>query len=295
MGKFTLRKTSFLSLAVLLFLISLVMPLVLGWIDPREGFIDFVKFSDYNSIDRIQMDASQNIDDGYDPSAVRHMYCIGGTVTCGNSVTSYSLPLEAQPWYDPVTSKQLNSYTGGKTYVNKCANGSRVKCLGSVFSTMDDDGLTGYKLTNGQAFPMSTKYSGFTADYSINFVPVKLDKDTDMIQFLNTTKQLGSFGKCDFVDENFVSTCRKYSIYKSSDDGKGDDTTGSSGSGDTTSDSTSDEKCGSTPCIADFGTNVGDPLCCGQTGVLQNTKYVCPSNKPTCSNFKCGSKFGTCK
>jgi len=47
-------------------------------------------------------------------------------------------------------------------------------------------------------------------------------------------------------------------------------------------------------CIADFGTNIGEKLCCGQTGVLQDTKYVCPSNKPTCSSFKCGSQFGQC-
>ena len=52
--------------------------------------------------------------------------------------------------------------------------------------------------------------------------------------------------------------------------------------------------CPSLKCIADFGTNVGENLCCGQTGVLQNTQYVCPSVKPTCKNFKCGSKFGTC-
>ncbi len=47
-------------------------------------------------------------------------------------------------------------------------------------------------------------------------------------------------------------------------------------------------------CIADFGTNVGEDLCCGQDGVLQNTKYVCPDTMPTCSKFECGSKFGTC-
>jgi hypothetical protein len=52
--------------------------------------------------------------------------------------------------------------------------------------------------------------------------------------------------------------------------------------------------CPSLKCIADFGTNIGENLCCGQTGVLQNTEYVCPSVKPTCKNFKCGSKFGTC-
>jgi hypothetical protein len=52
--------------------------------------------------------------------------------------------------------------------------------------------------------------------------------------------------------------------------------------------------CPSLKCVADFGTNIGENLCCGQTGVLQNTEYVCPSVKPTCQNFKCGSKFGTC-
>jgi len=47
-------------------------------------------------------------------------------------------------------------------------------------------------------------------------------------------------------------------------------------------------------CIADFATHIGEPLCCGQTGVLQDTRYVCPPTKPTCSKFKCGSEFGTC-
>jgi len=47
-------------------------------------------------------------------------------------------------------------------------------------------------------------------------------------------------------------------------------------------------------CLADFGTDVGDDLCCGQEGVLQNTKYVCPDTLPICSNFECGSQFGTC-
>jgi len=47
-------------------------------------------------------------------------------------------------------------------------------------------------------------------------------------------------------------------------------------------------------CIADFGTSVGDPLCCGQDGVLQDTRYVCPNTLKKCQNFKCGSAFGKC-
>lgn len=58
-----------------------------------------------------------------------------------------------------------------------------------------------------------------------------------------------------------------------------------------------DEKCKTQlkiDCIADFGTGIGDDLCCGQTGVLQNTNYVCPKERPKCQSFKCGSKFGQC-
>jgi hypothetical protein len=47
-------------------------------------------------------------------------------------------------------------------------------------------------------------------------------------------------------------------------------------------------------CIADFGTNIGDDLCCGQSGILTDTKYVCPENYSKCDNMKCGSKYGTC-
>ena len=46
-------------------------------------------------------------------------------------------------------------------------------------------------------------------------------------------------------------------------------------------------------CIADYGTNIGETLSGGQ-GVLQDTRYVCPNTLQKCSNFKCGSAFGTC-
>lgn len=46
-------------------------------------------------------------------------------------------------------------------------------------------------------------------------------------------------------------------------------------------------------CIANFNTNVGDDLPNG-AGVLTNTKYVCPSEYPTCTGLICGEKYGTC-
>jgi hypothetical protein len=46
-------------------------------------------------------------------------------------------------------------------------------------------------------------------------------------------------------------------------------------------------------CVADFGTNIGEPLSGGK-GVLQDTRYICPNTLKKCSHFKCGSAFGTC-
>jgi hypothetical protein len=47
-------------------------------------------------------------------------------------------------------------------------------------------------------------------------------------------------------------------------------------------------------CLADNGASVGDPLCCGQDGVVQNTKYNCPSEYPHCIGYKCGETWGKC-
>ena len=49
-----------------------------------------------------------------------------------------------------------------------------------------------------------------------------------------------------------------------------------------------------TKCLADNGAKPGDPLCCGQDGVLQDTKYNCPSEYPHCVGYKCGETWGKC-
>ena len=48
-------------------------------------------------------------------------------------------------------------------------------------------------------------------------------------------------------------------------------------------------------CIADYGTNIGDNLCCGQDGILQDTKHICPSEVPTCQGYsKDDNQYGYC-
>lgn len=48
-------------------------------------------------------------------------------------------------------------------------------------------------------------------------------------------------------------------------------------------------------CIADFGSNIGDPLCCKQKGILKNTKYICPQENPKCLGYsKDDNLYGYC-
>jgi len=56
----------------------------------------------------------------------------------------------------------------------------------------------------------------------------------------------------------------------------------------------SDSTMSNVKCLADNGAVVGDPLCCGQDGVVQNTKYNCPSEYPHCIGYKCGETWGKC-
>ena len=46
-------------------------------------------------------------------------------------------------------------------------------------------------------------------------------------------------------------------------------------------------------CIADYGTKIGDNLCCGQKGTLQDTKHVCPAESPTCQGYS-KDNYGYC-
>ena len=48
-------------------------------------------------------------------------------------------------------------------------------------------------------------------------------------------------------------------------------------------------------CIADHGSNIGDPLCCNQPGNVTDTKYICPQEVPICSGYsKDDNTYGYC-
>lgn len=46
-------------------------------------------------------------------------------------------------------------------------------------------------------------------------------------------------------------------------------------------------------CIADYGSSIGDPLCCNQKGYVEDTKYICPEEVPTCRGYS-DNAYGYC-
>ena len=61
---------------------------------------------------------------------------------------------------------------------------------------------------------------------------------------------------------------------------------------------TQSESSGSSPfikCIANYGSSVGDPLCCNQKGKIPSTKNICPQEVPTCVGYSISDNiYGYC-
>ena len=59
-----------------------------------------------------------------------------------------------------------------------------------------------------------------------------------------------------------------------------------------------EESTGSTPfikCVANYGSRVGDPLCCNQNGKIPDTKNICPQEVPNCVGYSISDNvFGYC-
>lgn len=187
-------------------------------------------------------------------SSDKYAYCIAGNITCSDSSLN----------------KIKDNYSGGVTYDYLCNDGNYAECKNFV-KYMDEDELMNWKTPTAReiTFPFSDKYKGFTIPYSKSYIPV--DIIGNYVNFYDSSKNLlDNVNKCELLNsQTETDLCNSALRPKSST---------------------------TTKCVADYGTNVGDSLCCGQKGVLQHyaSQYVCPSSKPTCSNFECGESYGTC-
>ncbi len=48
-------------------------------------------------------------------------------------------------------------------------------------------------------------------------------------------------------------------------------------------------------CAGSYGSNVEDPVCCGQGGTIDNTSYICPADYPICTGYIEDVTWGTCQ
>ncbi len=328
--KLKLRRNSIMPLLFIVFICLVLLPILAYYMDNMmEGFSNY---SPPNFFDRIlftQGETDRNYKDSngipLDMSG-QYGYCLGGKIECKGDTSLVKLgSYKYGITYSGLCSDKLTRpVCSDNHYGEDFTDSSMIEHYNKkddIIGTMGIDGginILDPLLYRGFVGPYSpylpsseSAYYPFTSDSSLN-------KTFEYHYYDSSGKQhqVSNKGKCYLVDKENLASCnsyfydldKNYNGYGSSSSVSG---TGSSNSKDDENDNdlngydedenkyssatTDDSTCGSKiPCIADFGTNVGDNLCCGQTGVLQNTKYVCPQNAPKCSNFKCGSKFGTC-
>ena len=227
----------------------------------REGFKS--DYSDYTTIDRVK------VPKGY-------AYCLAGNVTCPTGTLT----------------QIKDNYSGGNTYNYLCDNsGTFAECQGNFQYNMNGKQLNWKTPTAREiSFPFSDEYKGFTIPYS--YVPV--DLNGNYMDFYDASSNvLDNIHKCDMLlTDSLTDQCKSAltpvvtPIVNCSTCSSSSDSSASSSTPDGTGQK----------CVANYGANTGDPLCCGQTGVLQkwSSEYVCPSSAPTCTGYSCGNTYGKC-
>lgn len=234
-------------------------------------------YSDYNTIDRIQ------VDDEY-------AYCIGGIPTCETG-----LPIKG------------GIYTNGDTYRSICDDGSNMVCNNAFTSNSSDDYV--WKTPNATPIVFSGTYKGFTKPTS--YVPAVIN-DT-LINFYDETNSIvDTINKCSLLGIN-ENNCKKalripftFADTSNNDMNAFNNATGYNTDPDVIgsffpsySEKIPESKgiSGMYPglqCIADYGASAGDNICNGEVGLLQDESLVCPYYKPICNGYRCGSTFGKC-
>jgi hypothetical protein len=48
-------------------------------------------------------------------------------------------------------------------------------------------------------------------------------------------------------------------------------------------------------CCGNFGSVVGDSVCCGQAGIIGHPANICPASAPECKDFVQGARMGVCR
>ena len=282
----------------------------------KEGFYTFDKSEEkmgkvYNALDVSGMNVNVNgttISGGVDD----YMYCVFGDISC---VPGYDLDIQKVT----INGVEINKHqciSGGSHDPTKavCNNGLfNNSSDNKAFYLLDDNNCLNYQNTKQYNFGSTEQHYGVVNESSAdisgeltyftnvyhNSLPFQLYDSTnnpnytisaEIVNFNQPKNQSLFTGENKLSAENDVSysTCFFENSFIECET-KGNCPYTTLADDETT---TSSEQV--ITCNANYGQKVGDPLCCGQTGVVQNDSRVCPYDLPTCSGYKCGETWGTC-
>ena len=220
------------------------------------------------------------------------LYCPAGEIYCSsgtpNFKTSYTLPNgQTSNTYGFYCLDSNSAETSQQVECsgNRLADGQNItlmsNCLNSLGNTTTNKyyGLTNTSTTTRVdggvrvTFEDKTEFKGFTDPFK--YIPFEISGNNTAYVYDTSQALLFTSDNCGIYEnddcfEEVTASC--------------DDST-----------SSSDGTCPEIKCLADNGSEKGGPLCCGQSGVLQNTKYNCPADYPFCVGYKCGESWGTCQ
>lgn len=312
-----LNKTAVKRILLIVLCALVILPFILDLmkVDVKEGFSDTPKAaSEYESngikMNRIITAKGANFDatnGSMTDADVSYTYCISAQDTdikCKTGILDVSYTDLSFSYGDGLIGTTYDAschLSDGTNVVGpsfECVtigNGLPASLYGLELNTETSQyGVSGdMVLELNDLFDNDASYSGFTQN--MTSMPLQFDESGDLNMFYSGNSEYVKTLKCFLFDTSGNCETALQSAYPS--DEETDKEEGDKDEGDEAADSKENkEKCDSVniKCLAHFGTKVGDPLCCGQTGVLQNTNHVCPQELPTCAGYQCGSQWGVC-
>jgi len=243
-------------------------------------------------------------------NGIDKLYCVLGEIDCADG-------------YD--ASLVETTSDGVKIYTCKSTDGTidntKASCKKSIFSGTKpfngNSSVNFYKINENGCRDESIagfQFKSFESQYNISSNQFNISGNLDEFTgvYNNTPLKFTNDGSGDYVilqdvinDTNWkdisLSTCFMFKGNTTCEQSYANcsdlQTSGNnSSSGSSSSSSSGDSNKLETRCLGDFGDEVGDKLCCGQTGVIQNehVKYTCPESHPYCRGYKCGDSWGSC-
>ena len=291
------------NILIILIVTFLIVPFVFSMFE-----LDKQVYETFSTYTKDADDVSMSVFSYGDGGNRKYAYCINGDISCGtgqkrkldssNSRYTQHKASDASFNLNMYVCDRTNNISDGKFEVS-----DGVMCLNSAFSSgnvqgSDPDKYINFFNFNEDGDPGLSKGiirghpdgNGFTVNYdkSVDF-PVEFvgkyaiynDEEAGDISY-SICPLFEKYGDC-WLKRNQPNSSGTDSGDQESDD---EDESGEVESGEI-------EKT-NFRCVADYGAEPGDDLCCGQTGVVQNNSDTCPHEYPKCYGYKCGQKWGVC-